>query len=352
VPYRGGVKLDLFFKGMQNKETTASAWLATLLRDDLPFRGAFFAHLDLERPLDPGAAWEVGIETPLGPGFCDVTLGSKATYVLLENKVSASAVTPGQFLAYHRAVLANPDLAARRVVGVYLAPRRDEARAELASVEADPAVAARRRDTGAETRALSWLDDMPAVVEAAARPGEWFTAAGLEAILDHIGRLRRGRPFAQQRQDLVRLLRNVADEISKSRAAGDAAFMQWGSRGEAALYTPRQAITTWLTLRYPETEEYEVGEFVTGDVATVRAALVLNPSTKVGLRDPALMARWRTLLAQGVVGVPGLGGVPARDDTALELAVRFSGPMAELEDLLVLWGTSALTFVDRFVRGT
>lgn len=62
------------------------------------------------------------------------------------------------------------------------------------------------------------------------------------------------------------------------------------------------------------------------------------------------MARWRTLLAQAVVGVPGLGGVAVRDDTALELAVRFSGPMAELEDLLVLWGTSALTFVDRFVR--
>jgi len=316
------LKLDLFFKGMQNKETTASAWLATLLREDKAFRSAFFNGLQLDPPLDAEDPWEARIETPLGSGFCDVTLESATTYILIENKMSSAAVTPGQFLAYYRGAIADPTREPKRIIGVYVGPSGDTGSGEVATVAAS------------------------------ARPDGWFAQAGLEAILAHIAKLRVGRPFAQQRQELLALLRRVAERTAREGASrgwgGDVRFEHWGSRGQEALYTPRQAVTTWLILSYPETEHYEIGEIFVDGTVNVRASVSFNPSTKIGLRDAALMARWTPMIDRRSVAVRGLGEVPARDDVTFELAVSFANSSAELEDLLVVWGTSVLDFLEPF----
>ena len=65
--------LEFFFRGMQNKETSASAWLATLLRHNGQFRRALFGLINVEPPIDPEVNWEIAVETELD-GWVDVTL--------------------------------------------------------------------------------------------------------------------------------------------------------------------------------------------------------------------------------------------------------------------------------------
>ena len=61
------------------------------------------------------------------------------------------------------------------------------------------------------------------------------------------------------------------------------------------------------------------------------------------------MGRWNSLISRRVVEVPGIGEVPARSDTTFELAQEFRGSPESLEDLLVLWASSVLRFVNAFV---
>jgi hypothetical protein len=344
------MKLDLFFKGMQNRETTASAWLATLLRDRAAFRRALLEQLGVVESSDAEASWEVGVETPLGSGFCDVTLESSTAFVLIENKVSSSAVTPGQFLDYYRGAIAAPDRARKQVVAAYLGPHERTGDGELRTVEQSPEYARRHATHRDQAKALGWTTDLKRVVAASEESGEWFAQAGLDAILTHIDRIAHRRPFEQQRADLVALLRRVAVRIADEGVArggwGDGVgFESLGSQGQEALYTPNLGITTWLTLAYPETERYELGEIFADGRVHVRASVSFNPSTKIGRQDPVLMEQWRRLIEPRQVAVPGIGLVPARNDAAFELAVAFDGSSEELEDQLVVWGASVLAYL-------
>ena len=129
------VDLNFFFAGMQNKETTASAWLATMLSYNLAFRGEFLKLTGVEPPLDPARPWQINVETELS-GPCDVTLEDDDTLVFLEDKVSASAKTKGQFRRYHHG--AANSRAAKQLVGIYLGPSVSTGEVERSDLIGDP----------------------------------------------------------------------------------------------------------------------------------------------------------------------------------------------------------------------
>ena len=103
--------LTHFFSGAQSKEETASAYLATLLDSDPEFRVRFLDLADVEPRLDGSLEWAVRVEdSRVNTGTVDVTLewppGDPTTFVMVENKVSASAKTDGQFRKYYRGAVA------------------------------------------------------------------------------------------------------------------------------------------------------------------------------------------------------------------------------------------------------
>ena len=167
------MKLDLFLAGMLNKETWDSAWHATLLWDEPGFRRAFFARVDVDPPDDPDEDWTVDVEASLGAmGVCDVTLRSATTFVLIENKVSRSAVTSGQFGDYYEGVIEDAALARfDRIVSIYLAPDRRSGAAPLREVTTSALLLARRAEGHRDAAVcLGWKEDLPTVIDAVDMP--------------------------------------------------------------------------------------------------------------------------------------------------------------------------------------
>jgi hypothetical protein len=198
---------------------------------------------------------------------------------------------------------------------------------------------------------LGWKEDLPPIIEAL-DADDWFARQGLKAILDHIHKLETGRPPDEQREALRKLMARVSRRVNDIGQTNgdwgpDARLVRWASRQEEAWYTPKRPITTWLVLSYRESddERSQPIDVVVDEEIHVRARVSFNPSTKIGLRDAAVMERWNALMRRKAVEVPGIGEVPARDLTTFDLAQEFRGSPARLEDLLVLWGSSVLRFV-------
>jgi hypothetical protein len=286
-----------------------------------------------------------------------VILRGRTTCVLIENKVSRSAVMSGQFGAYYEAVVEDSELARLpRVVAIYVAPDRGSGAAPLREVTRSELLAARRAEGhGDDAVCLGWKEDLPAVVEPL-DADTWFAHEGLRAILDHIRKLETGRPPNEQRQALQQLMARVSRRVGNmGERTGDwgphVRLHRWPSKGQEALYTTKQAVTTWLVLSYRESDDdrSQLIDVLVDDEIQVRARVAFNPSTKIGLRDASLMERWSALVRLGAIEVPGIGEVLARDETTFELAQDFRGSAEQLEDLLFLWASSVLRFVTAFV---
>jgi hypothetical protein len=346
--------LDFFFKGMQNKETSASAWLATLLHHNAAFRREFLGLVGVEPPLDPARRWVVNVETPLS-GPCDVTLEDEDTLVFLEDKVSASAKTKGQFLRYYLGALDKPDLAAKRLVGVYLGPSVSTGDDERESVTGHPEFSGRRAaGFNDDAKCLGWKDNLSDVVEVATTDDDWFARKGLAAILAHIVKVEGGRPFNQQREDLRQLMKRVAQRVmAAGREAGwgpKVRLERWAGIGYEAQYTPTVGITTFLTLWYDEDEDppYDLHGVVVDNRIRARGTVSFNPSVKHGRRDTELMARWASLTAAGCVEVPGIGEVPLVNEITFTTGVELDKTVIEVEELLVAWGTAVLGYLREY----
>jgi hypothetical protein len=337
--------LGYFFKGMQNKETSASAWLATMLRYDERFRRQFMALVRVDPPLDPSDNWTVQVETELN-GPCDITLESDTTFVFLENKVSASSKTERQFLRYYLGAQERSTLAAKRLVGIYLGPSASIGEDELYKLTSHPSFSLRAVSNGDAAVCLGWKDNVADVVELATADDDWFARTGIAAILAHIAKLEAGRQPNPQREFLRALMWRVRDRVIDG--GGAAQLDRWASIGQEALYTRSVPITTFITLSYDEDLEephelHDVVDLATGEVH-VRASVSLNPSAKQGQRSPALMSRWQPLIAADQVRVGGVGELHAVNEVTLAVGQDYSGPARELEDLPVRWATGILQF--------
>src|SRR5213593_2692469 len=119
--------LRFFFKIGGAQETLASAFLATLLQQDVRFRRSFLEFLDHDgsRQLATlaSAPWDVSTEQPTEAGPVDIELRThdRASIIVIENKVLASSVQPGQLLRYYKA-LASQKQPWKQIGAIYLAP--------------------------------------------------------------------------------------------------------------------------------------------------------------------------------------------------------------------------------------
>ena len=135
--------LKPFFQGKLAREEATSAFLAMLLDGLSSFRAHFMAQL----PVEPDAV-------PRGPHIVstevrevDVRVDYPAmdAVILIENKVLASSVSPGQLLRYYREQFdAQPST---RVVLVYLGPGKGVGRGEVRRVAESEEFRGRSKDT-------------------------------------------------------------------------------------------------------------------------------------------------------------------------------------------------------------
>src|ERR1035437_2688178 len=112
------MKLDLLF----SREEGASAFLATLLRDELDFRCAFFEMLAEGHPEVAASLkakkWEVGIEVDQINVHLSADDGTWE--ILIENKIQAGSKRPKQLLRYYERQI--KDHPGPCVAMVYLSP--------------------------------------------------------------------------------------------------------------------------------------------------------------------------------------------------------------------------------------
>src|SRR5437667_11894084 len=102
--------LRFFFKIGGAKETFASAFLATRLQQDVRYRQSFLEFLDHDGSHQlatlASAPWEISTEQETGAGLVDIKLSTpdRASIIVIESKVLASSVQPGQLLKYYEAL--------------------------------------------------------------------------------------------------------------------------------------------------------------------------------------------------------------------------------------------------------
>src|SRR5213593_368678 len=164
--------LRFFFKIGGAQETLASAFLATLLQQDVRFRRSFLEFLDHDgsRQLATlaSAPWDVSTEQPTDAGPVDIELRThdRASIIVIENKVLASSVQPRQLLRYYEA-LAFQKPPWKQIGAIYLAPGDQVGDNEVDLVKKSHTMRSRPADFAAR---VGWqeLDELASTLPAGA----------------------------------------------------------------------------------------------------------------------------------------------------------------------------------------
>jgi hypothetical protein len=299
--------LKHFFGGAQSKEQTASAYLATLLDFDPVFRSRFLALAAVEPRLDGSLDWAVRVEdSRMNTGAVDVTLEwpreDPATFVMIENKLAASAKDVGQLRKYYLgAVNAWPG---RRIVGFYLAPSRGVAASEIKEVKGTEEYRARSggRPNADEVFPLGWESDVAPIVRGLPSADDWFEASGIDGVLKAIAHP--PLPPDEQRDVIRDIVNRALDDLAD--AVPGVTFIPWRSAGQEAVYKPGGMVTIFVTVAFPVDEEVRLlGDVVVDD--NVRVTLV----THFGLRTaaakpPEVVQAWKALLRERRIDISGM----------------------------------------------
>jgi hypothetical protein len=291
--------LKHFFVGAQSKEETASAYLATLLDSDPVFRSRFLDLAHVEPGLDGSLDWAVRVEdSRVNTGAVDVTLewprGDPTTFIMVENKVAASAKDDGQFRKYYRgAVAAWPG---RRVVGLYLAPSRGLAASEIGQVKATEEYIARGggRPDADEVFAIDWENDVTPIVRGLPSASDWFVASGIDEVLNAIKHP--PLPPDQQRDTIRRIVDDAVADLGGAVPGNP--FQPWHSKRQEAVYKPGGMLTIWVTVVFPVDEGFRLlHDVVVDDV--VRVTLVTHFGLRVeAVKPPEVVQAWRAILRE------------------------------------------------------
>jgi hypothetical protein len=347
--------LTYFFAGQQSKENVASAWLATLLRFDEGFLRSFLELIPVDPQIDQAGDWTVKVEQGFTgqAGAVDVTLESTAgTFILIENKLGASAVTEQQLVHYYLGAIR--DHSGERVIAVYLVPRATLAEPELTLVENEPEFARRAGANADAATALVWTDDAfkRRVNSTVMRLGpelRWFGLTGFESIQSVIGRRATGREPDPLRKELSIIIKRA--RVHLSRTPGRPKLRRWSSIGYESIYNEKSLVTMFLVVHFDEEEEppNRLIDVVKGDLVRASVYVSFAPSS-TGLKDGRVMAAWDDLVAREPIELPGLGMVPVRQG----LTFRHDEPSAwrtkaELEELLVRLGDPVLSFITPYL---
>jgi hypothetical protein len=173
--------VDIHFFFANGVETAASAFLATLLEQEAGFRVALLRRIQPDLEINEADAVTVAVEHPLGDGRVDVYLVSPMALVLIENKTQAGSKTDNQLCRYYEAC--NPSQEQRRVVAVYLAPKKATAESEVAKTREGIQRAGR---TGRDVaKALTW-EDVNSVILETPLSDQSFALDGIRTVLHEI----------------------------------------------------------------------------------------------------------------------------------------------------------------------
>jgi hypothetical protein len=299
--------LKHFFGGAQSKEETASAYLATLLDFDPVFRGRFLALADVKPRLDGSLDWAVRAEDGrMNAGAVDVTLEwpreDPTTFVMIENKLAASAKNVGQFRKYYLgAVKTWPG---RRIVGFYLAPSRGVAASEIKEVMGTEEYRARggQRPNADEIFPLDWENDVAPIVRGLPSADDWFEASGIDEVLKAIARP--PLPPDQQRDVIRDIVNRALDDLAD--AVPGVTFIPWRSAGQEAVYKPGGMLTIFVTVAFPVDEEARLLRDVVVD-DNVRVTLVTDFGLRIAaVKPPEVVWAWRALLRERRIDISGM----------------------------------------------
>jgi hypothetical protein len=219
---RGGkqpMRFDYFFTGKLGREEAASAFLAMALDDSPAFRTYFLrcaGVADAVHALD----WAVVVEDDR----VDVTLRAPAHVVLVENKIDAGAVTPGQLLGYYETEVARAG--DRPITVVFLSPEGVGSR-EVGTVSGCPTLLTRCALD--RVTAVSWQE----LLKYNTTDGEAWIRSGLEAVERAIERANTAMyPPVGSRL----ILRQTADAAARLlRPLTQANVRRWSAKHKEAL---------------------------------------------------------------------------------------------------------------------
>lgn len=329
--------LKHFFRGFLKKEEVASAFLATLLENDLAFREAFFKELFPDAALDlAGSRWTVQVETD----WVDIRLDSDAAVVLIENKVKAGAYKSGQLLRYYESELVRtPD--DKPILVVFVAPegvgtRETERLAALDTFRENDAAAS-----------VSW-QKLSAISNSLQQPEarRWFVESGfseIERIIEQDS-----RP-TYPREGTRAVLADVADEaIRKLRSLSQVQLSRWRGRDFEQICTNKTNVTLWLDLAFDTEGEppYRPLNVRDGD----RLRVFLRTQFKlsgVGQKEPRLRAWWSQKAAVSVFEIPGLGEHHLTQQGWFERSAETVLPPHNLADAMAQAGRAVLGELSR-----
>jgi hypothetical protein len=315
--------LKHFFAGAQSKEETASAYLATLLEFHPVFRSRFLALAAVEPRLDGSLDWAVRVEDGrMNAGAVDVTLEwpreDPTTFVMIENKLAASAKRAGQLRKYYLGAVNK--WPGRRIVGFYLAPSKGLGASEIREV----------RDTE-EYRARG--GERPSA-------DDWFETSGIDEVLKAIAHP--PLPPDEQR-DVIRDIVNRALHDLANAVPG-VAFFSWRSVGQEAVYKPGGMLTIFVTVAFPVDEEARLLRDVVVD-DNVRVTLVTHFGLRTeAVKPPEVVGAWRELLRERRVDISGMDFEPTPNGR-LQLVDEVQVSRAALQELIVKRATQVTTFL-------
>jgi hypothetical protein len=299
--------LKHFFGGAQSKEETASAYLATLLDFDPIFRSRFLALAAVEPRLDGSLDWAVRVEDGrMNAGAVDVTLEwpreDPSTFVMVENKLAASAKTVGQFRKYYLgAVNTWPG---RRIVGFYLAPSRGVAASEIKEVKSTEEYRARGggRPNSDEVFPLDWESDVAPIIRGLPSAADWFEASGIHEVFKAIAHP--PLPPDEQRDVIRDIVDRAVDDLAD--AVPGVLFIPWRSMGQEAVYKPGGMLTIFVTVAFPVDEEARLLRDVVVD-DNVRVTLVTDLGLRTAaVKPPEVVQAWKSLLRERRIEISGM----------------------------------------------
>lgn len=333
------MELRHFFESMVRREEMASAFLATLLDYDAPFRQAFLGLVLDDPAIEDEGVWEGRVEEDR----VDVTLESPTIYLLIEDKIGSGAKQHAQLLRYYEtAVSSRPN---KRIVAVYLAPG-GIGLDEVDLVRQNAHFAERGSDIACH---VSWETVAQLIDRLPQGAGSWFARSGMQEIERAIVRARQESYPAVGDRALVRILVDGAITLLAARFP-DIPLGRWSGRDFEEILTNKLPVTVWLDAVFDVEAEppFQPVGLVEPDGMHLTVRSKFKLAGKVS-RTSDLAHRWDELVRVGTVEVPGLGPHVLRLNKWFERATQVTGSVDDLQVLLADTGEHLLEFLAPFL---
>ena len=280
----------------------------------------------------------------MNAGAVDVTLEwpreDPTTFVMIENKLAASAKRAGQLRKYYLGAVNK--WPGRRIVGFYLAPSKGLGASEIREVRDTEEYRARggERPNADEVFPLDWENDVAAIVRGLPSADDWFETSGIDEVLKAIAHP--PLPPDEQR-DVIRDIVNRALHDLANAVPG-VAFFSWRSVGQEAVYKPGGMLTIFVTVAFPVDEEARLLRDVVVD-DNVRVTLVTHFGLRTeAVKPPEVVGAWRELLRERRVDISGMDFEPTPNGR-LQLVDEVQVSRAALQELIVKRATQVTTFL-------